>query len=130
MILKRTAFYPKGGGQDFDTGTLSFGGNEAKVTEAEKIGNIILHTLEGTMPSVGEEVSGKIDWERRLSLMRHHTSTHIILGAVRRVLGQHSWQAGAEKEEERSRLDVSHWDRINSKQIARDREVGESAGDG
>ncbi len=119
VALNKTAFYPKGGGQDFDTGTLSFSGKEAKVTEAKKIGNIILHTLEGAIPSVGEEVSGKINWERRLSLMRHHTSTHIILGSVRRILGQHSWQAGAEKEEERSRLDVSHWNRINSEQIVK-----------
>ena len=117
VVLNRTAFYPKGGGQDFDTGILSFSGKEAKVTDTKKVGNIILHTVEGVMPSVGEEVSGKINWERRLSLMRHHTSTHIILGSVRRVLGQHSWQAGAEKEEERSRLDVSHWDRIASEQI-------------
>ncbi|MCJ7635284.1 alanine--tRNA ligase [Candidatus Bathyarchaeota archaeon] len=119
VALNKTAFYPKGGGQDFDTGTLSFSGKEAKVTEAKKIGNIILHTLVGAIPSVGEEVSGKINWERRLSLMRHHTSTHIILGSVRQILGQHSWQAGAEKEEERSRLDVSHWDRINSEQIVK-----------
>ncbi|MCJ7770758.1 alanine--tRNA ligase [Candidatus Bathyarchaeota archaeon] len=117
VILDETAFYPTGGGQDYDTGTLTFGGNESRVTEAQKIGNIILHTIEEPVPSVGQEVVGKIKWDRRISLMRHHTSTHIILGAVRRVLGQHSWQAGAEKEEEHSRLDVSHWDRITPEQI-------------
>jgi len=117
VVLDRTAFYPKGGGQDYDTGTLSLDEREVKVVEAQKIGNIILHTVEGPLPKVGQDVTGRVDWERRLSLMRHHTSTHIVLGAVRRVLGEHSWQAGAEKEEERSRLDVSHWDRITPEQI-------------
>jgi len=48
--------------------------------------------------------------------MRHHTSTHIILGAARKVLGNHVWQAGAEKEVDRSRLDISHWTRITQDQ--------------
>ncbi|MCJ7771494.1 alanine--tRNA ligase-related protein, partial [Candidatus Bathyarchaeota archaeon] len=117
VILDETAFYPKGGGQDYDTGTITFDSNESRVTEAQRIGNIILHRIEGSIPSIGQEVVGKIKWDRRISLMRHHTSTHILLGAVRRVLGQHSWQAGAEKEEEHSRLDVSHWDRITPEQI-------------
>jgi alanyl-tRNA synthetase len=117
VILDKTGFYPKGGGQDYDTGTLSSGRTEVKVKETQKIGNIILHIVEGPIPKIDQEVIGKIDWERRLSLMRHHTSTHIMLGAVRQVLGQHSWQAGAEKEEDRSRLDVSHWDRITPDQL-------------
>jgi len=118
VILDRTAFYPKGGGQDYDTGTLSLEGTDVRVTETQKVGNTILYVVEGPMPKMGQEVTGRIDWDRRLSLMRHHTATHIVLGAVRRVLGEHSWQAGAEKEEERSRLDVSHWDRITPEQIA------------
>jgi alanyl-tRNA synthetase len=48
--------------------------------------------------------------------MRHHTSTHVILGAIRRVLGEHAWQAGAEKTVNRSRLDISHWARITPDQ--------------
>lgn len=118
VVLDRTAFYPKGGGQDYDTGSFLLDGTGVKVVESQKIGNVVLHTVEGSvLPKEGQEVIGRIDWDRRLSLMRHHTSTHIVLGAVRRVLGEHSWQAGAEKEEERSRLDVSHWDRITPEQI-------------
>jgi alanyl-tRNA synthetase len=118
VVLDRTAFYPKGGGQDYDTGILSADGADWRVAEAQKVGNVILHTIEGPVrPKLGQEVVGRLDWERRLSLMRHHTSTHIVLGAVRRVLGEHAWQAGAEKEEERSRLDVSHWDRISPEQV-------------
>ncbi|MEM2094838.1 MAG: alanine--tRNA ligase [Candidatus Bathyarchaeia archaeon] len=119
IILDRTAFYPGGGGQVCDTGFLLFDGNEVEVTEVTKVGNLIIHRVSGVTPNKGQEVHGKIDWNRRLSLMRHHTSTHILLGAVREVLGQHAWQAGAEKEVMQSRLDVSHWERIRPEQLAK-----------
>src|SRR5208283_1506858 len=59
---------------------------------------------------------GAIEWERRISLMRHHTGTHLILGAARRVLGQHVWQAGAQKGVESSRVDISHYEKITDDQ--------------
>jgi alanyl-tRNA synthetase len=118
VVLDQTAFYPKSGGQDSDEGQLSWGDMTTRVTEVQKVGNIVLHTVEGQVPPAGQDIIGEIDWERRISLMRHHTSTHLVLGAVRRVLGEHSWQAGAEKEAESSRLDVSHWDRITPEQVA------------
>ena len=118
VVLDRTAFYPEGGGQEYDTGTLSFNGREVEVAEVTKVGNVVLHVVKGEPPEHGQEVVGRIDWGRRVSLMRHHTSTHLMLGAIRRVLGQHAWQAGAEKEPTRSRLDVSHWERIRPEQLA------------
>ncbi|MEM4766459.1 MAG: DHHA1 domain-containing protein, partial [Nitrososphaerota archaeon] len=60
-----------------------------------------------------------VDRARRFSLMRHHTATHIILGAARRVLGKHAWQAGARKEPELARLDISHHRRLSAEEIAR-----------
>ena len=118
VVLDQTVFYPKSGGQDSDEGQLSWGDMTTRVTKVQKVGNIVLHTVEGQVPQAGQDIIGEIDWERRISLMRHHTSTHLVLGAVRRVLGEHSWQAGAEKEAESSRLDVSHWDRITPEQVA------------
>jgi len=117
VVLDRTAFYPEGGGQACDTGTLSFDSNVVEVAEVDKVVNVVLHLIKGTPPREGQEVVGRIDWSRRVSLMRHHTSTHLMLGAIRRVLGQHAWQAGAEKEPTRSRLDVSHWERIRPEQL-------------
>ena len=118
VVLDRTAFYPEGGGQEYDTGTLSFNDREVEVAEVTKVGNVVLHMVKGKPPEQGQEVVGRIDWGRRVSLMRHHTSTHLMLGAIRRVLGQHAWQAGAEKEPTRSRLDISHWERIRPEQLA------------
>jgi alanyl-tRNA synthetase len=116
VILDQTCFYPEGGGQPGDIGTLETGSGLLKVVDAQKIGRVVVHEIEGTPPRAGETVKGTIEWDRRVSLMRHHTGTHLILGAARRVLGQHAWQAGAQKGVESSRIDVSHYERITDEQ--------------
>jgi misacylated tRNA(Ala) deacylase len=78
VALDRTAFYPTGGGQPHDTGTLA----GAAVTEVRKDGEDVWHTLEGAVPSVGEEVEGAIDWDRRHALMRTHTALHVLCGVI------------------------------------------------
>ncbi|MDQ1280948.1 MAG: alanyl-tRNA synthetase [Thermoproteota archaeon] len=117
VILSETAFYPEGGGQDDDRGTLLTNGVKVDVVRVQKIGKVIVHTVAGGSLCEGDEVIGRVDWERRLSLMRHHTSTHVLMGAVRRVLGEHVWQVGAQKEASKSRLDISHWERITPNQL-------------
>jgi len=110
VVLDKTAFYPEGGGQVGDRGVLKRGEREYRVIDTQKVGDVIVHILEsGADLKEGDEIEGEIDWERRLVLMRHHTATHIILGAARRVLGEHVWQAGAEKTEEKGRLDITHF---------------------
>ncbi len=117
VILDQTCFYPEGGGQPFDTGTLTWESGKANVVEVQKIGNVVVHRIEGETPPKNVEVVGTLDWERRLNLMKNHTATHILLGAARRVLGDHVWQSGAMKGVERSRLDISHYLRLTDKQV-------------
>ena len=120
LVLDQTAFYPRGGGQDADTGVVELdGGARARVVDTVKVGDVIVHMLsEGSpAPREGSEVWCEIDWERRYTLMRHHTATHIILGAARRVLGEHVWQAGAEKTVEKARLDITHHRPLTRKQV-------------
>ena len=74
LVLDRTAFYPGGGGQPCDTGTL---------TVAEDV----LHHLDGEPPAIGARVKGAIDWERRYRLMRTHTALHVLCGVVWRDFG-------------------------------------------
>ena len=117
VVLDKTCFYPEGGGQPADVGVLKWDKNEIKVVDVQKIGNVVVHVVEGKPPKIGVEVEGLLDWGRRLSLMKNHTATHILLGAARRVLGDHVWQSGAMKGVERSRLDISHYLRLTDEQI-------------
>jgi alanyl-tRNA synthetase len=126
VVLDQTCFYPEGGGQLGDIGVMQGTGAPVKVVDTQKVGLVIVHQVEGTPPRVGETVRGSIEWERRVSLMRHHTGTHLILGAARRVLGQHVWQAGAQKGIESSRVDISHYDKITDDQA---REIERKATD-
>ena len=112
VVLEKTAFYPEGGGQPADHGHLEFDKTRSEVVDVQKVGNIIVHAIKGQIPKEGDLVKGTIDWERRSSLMKHHTATHVLMGAARRVLGEHVWQAGSQKGVERSRLDISHFRRL------------------
>lgn len=84
--LDRSAFYPTGGGQPHDTGTLRWDGVEAAVVDVRGKGPIVLHELDlpaGTAPpAVGTTVEGSLDWERRHRLMRTHTALHILCGVI------------------------------------------------
>src|SRR3954468_7432726 len=76
VALDQTAFYPTGGGQPHDTGTLA----GAPVVDVRKEGDEVWHTLaDGSVaPAVGDEVEGEIDWDRRHQLMRTHTALHVL----------------------------------------------------
>lgn len=85
VTLNRTAFYPGGGGQPCDTGEMEIGGRRCPVVKVER-GN--LHVIDSdAMPAAGEAVIGRVDWDRRLKLMRTHTAMHILCGVVWRDYG-------------------------------------------
>jgi misacylated tRNA(Ala) deacylase len=87
VILDKTAFYPGGGGQPNDVGTLSAGEQTWNVTKVKKVDGDVVHFVEGEPPSVGTAVTGQLDWERRYQLMRTHTAMHILCGVVWRDYG-------------------------------------------
>ncbi len=114
VVLDRTYFYPEGGGQEADRGTI--GGHP--VVDVQRVGNVVLHRIEGPIKlRKGKEVRCHIDAERRMNLLRHHTATHIVNGAARKVLGSHVWQAGAHKAEDKATLDVTHYDAPTEEQL-------------
>jgi misacylated tRNA(Ala) deacylase len=82
MVLDRTVFYPRGGGQPGDLGTLRWDGGACRVIDTVKQAGEILHAVEGVPPAVGTAVEAAIDWERRYTLMRTHTALHCLSGVV------------------------------------------------
>jgi misacylated tRNA(Ala) deacylase len=99
VALDRTAFFPGGGGQPCDRGTLS----GIPVIRTGRKGDMVWHWLDGEPPAVGSTVSGKLDWELRYELMRTHTAFHILCGVVWR-----DWKAqvtGGNMEPLKGRMD-------------------------
>ena len=82
VVLDRTLFYPLGGGQNWDTGTLSGPNGPIQVSEVRGRDEI-MHTVGGGRQlNVGDEIRGSIDWERRHAHMRMHTAQHLMSGLV------------------------------------------------
>jgi alanyl-tRNA synthetase len=118
IILDRTLLYPEGGGQPADHGTLERGGQIFQVVDVQKSGDVVLHKLEKPNGlEKGDRVTGKVDMRRRLAHARHHTATHLVHDSAKRILGKHIWQAGAQKSEDRARLDISHYKRITDLEL-------------
>ena len=86
VALDATAFYATSGGQPHDTGTLSWGGGTATVTDVRGH-DVVWHTLDGPAPPAGTPVRGELDWERRHALMRTHTALHILCGVIYNTWG-------------------------------------------
>jgi misacylated tRNA(Ala) deacylase len=87
VALDRTAFFPGGGGQPYDTGELHVEGEVWPVQRARKAGGEIWHAVEGELSSAATEARGVIDWERRYQIMRVHTAMHILCGVIWRDYG-------------------------------------------
>jgi len=114
VILNKSAFYPTSGGQLNDIGTL----DKVNVVDVYKQGGHIVHVLDSKPKfKKNDVVKGKIDFKRRLQLAQHHTSTHIINGSAKKVLGNHVWQAGAHKDINKARLDITHYESLSDDQV-------------
>jgi len=106
VALDRTAFYPGGGGQPSDAGTLSAGGRQWTVARLRKQGDIVWHEVaeaDADPPAVGSTVHGTLDWERRYRLMRTHSAMHILCGVIWRDYG--ASVTGGNMEPLRGRMD-------------------------
>jgi alanyl-tRNA synthetase len=116
VVMDKTCFYPEGGGQEGDYGSLSTASSQGRVIDTRKFGDYVLHLTDGPFEK-GDLVHGSIDWKRRKQLMDHHTAVHIVGGAARRILGPHIYQAGANKSVEMARLDITHFNRLTREDL-------------
>jgi alanyl-tRNA synthetase len=124
VILDQTLFYPEGGGQPADLGLIRKGSKAFRVVDVQSAGKVVLHRIaeEEAGAAVaeirpGDAIEGEVDMGRRTAHARHHTAAHIVHDSAKRVLGSHIWQAGAQKSEDRARLDISHYKRISRKEM-------------
>jgi len=113
VVLDRTSFYARGGGQEPDHGTIA-GFN---VINVDKHAHIIVHQLEGGTPKEGEIVKCVVDSTRRANITKNHTSTHIINASSRGVLGSWIWQHSAFKDDDHARLDITHHSSLTDEQV-------------
>ncbi len=105
VILDRTAFYPGGGGQPPDKGTLGIGPVRANVVDARREGGGIVHVLDNPIPETVGELRGELDWERRFAHMRYHTALHVLSGVIWREFG--AKVTGGQMRSDRARMDFS-----------------------
>ena len=113
VVLDQSIFYPTSGGQMHDVGTI----NDCNVSDVWKQGALILHRVENISFEEGDTVKGKIDSERRLQLAQHHTSTHLINAAAKIILGNHINQAGAFKNVDKARIDITHYESLSEEEV-------------
>ena len=85
ITLDATAFYPEGGGQACDLGVLG----ESRVLAVKEVGEDVVHYCDKALP-VGAQVSGTIDWDRRLDLMQQHAGEHVVSGVIFQTYGYHN----------------------------------------
>lgn len=109
VLLDRTVFYPGGGGQPHDLGSLTVGDDVLTVVRVTSDRDGVWHWLEGGLPSDGTDVLGTLDWERRYQLMRTHTALHALCGVVWRRF--HSPVTGGNMQPGEGRLDfdIPNW---------------------
>lgn len=105
IILDRTAFYPGGGGQPADKGTLGVGPIRALVVDARREGGDIVHVLDKAIPETVRDLKGGLDWDRRHAHMRYHTALHVLSGVIWRNFD--AKVTGGQMRTERARMDFS-----------------------
>ena len=105
LILDRTAFYPGGGGQPPDKGSLGIGPIEAMVVDVRREGGEIVHVMDKPIPDTVQELKAELDWERRFAHMRYHTALHVLSGVIWRNFDARV--TGGQMRADRARMDFS-----------------------
>ncbi|MFM2145233.1 MAG: alanine--tRNA ligase [Bacteroidota bacterium] len=118
IVLDQTPFYAESGGQVGDTGTLTVGGETILVTDTKKENDLIIHFCEQLPKSPQGPVTAEVNKERRQSITLHHSATHLLHAALRRVLGSHVVQKGSLVQEGNFRFDFSHFAKVTADELA------------
>ena len=119
VVLDTTPFYAESGGQVGDKGWLQIGSATVEVTDTKKDNDLIIHFTEKLPEEVSGEVIAKVDAAKRKNTALHHSATHLLHAALRKVLGTHVAQKGSLVNEEHLRFDFSHFAKVTDEEIAK-----------
>jgi alanyl-tRNA synthetase len=117
VVLDKTPFYAESGGQVGDTGELLTGGTSIRVMDTKKENDLIIHFAEKLPAGFGGEVTAKVDSTKRKHTAIHHSATHLLHAALRKVVGTHVAQKGSLVNADYLRFDFSHFSKMTDEQI-------------
>jgi alanyl-tRNA synthetase len=119
LVLDQTPFYAESGGQVGDRGELRLNGESIRVFNTKKENELIIHFAHHIPADLSGEVIAKVDTPLRKNTALHHSATHLLHAALRKVLGPHVTQKGSLVNEERLRFDFSHFSKMTDDEIAK-----------
>ncbi len=117
IVLEATPFYAESGGQVGDTGQLIMNDEQLIIVDTKKENNLIIHFAETLPVIIDEDVIAKVDVAKRKSTAAHHSATHLLHAALRKVLGNHVQQKGSLVNAEHLRFDFSHFAKMTDEEI-------------
>ncbi|MBM3415123.1 MAG: alanine--tRNA ligase [Bacteroidetes bacterium] len=119
IVLDKTPFYAESGGQVGDRGQLTIGNEQLTIVDTRKDNDLIVHFAESIPEELSGEVTATVDAFKREITQLHHSATHLLHAALRKVLGTHVTQKGSLVNEEHLRFDFSHFTKVTDKEIAK-----------
>jgi len=117
LVLESTPFYAESGGQVGDTGSIASNDTSVRIFDTKKENDLIIHFTEDDPSALSEQVRAQIDINRRKEITMHHSVTHLLHAALRKVLGNHVAQKGSLVNEEHTRFDFSHFAKLTDEEI-------------
>ncbi|MDB5197565.1 MAG: alanyl-tRNA synthetase, partial [Flaviaesturariibacter sp.] len=118
IVLDRTPFYAESGGQVGDTGSLLIGAEELRIIDTKKENDLIIHFAEKLPTEIGSEVDAVVDAAKRRKTELHHSATHLLHAALRKVLGVHVAQKGSLVNADYLRFDFSHFSKMAVEELS------------
>ena len=117
LVLDKTPFYPEGGGQVGDQGSLTFEDNSTPIFDTKKENNLIVHFTKELPKDLTQEFKARVNISKRNNSAKNHSATHLLHHALKTVLGNHVEQKGSLVQANSLRFDFSHFSKVNAKEL-------------